>query len=124
MLRRKRFHKVNDFYLDFPSCIVSLVRFSIKIDVLILAFTESLCLVLLRQPETSLILWLYGSGSFWQIHKCSRTWGRLSSTSTNLESVRCKSNEILEVNIQHMLSYSFQFWHSFGTVLVGLYCHE
>ena len=63
MLSRKRFHKINDFYLDFLSCIASLVRFSIKIDVLILAFTESLCLVLLRQPETSLILWLHGSGS-------------------------------------------------------------
>ena len=40
----------------------TLVGFSMKIDGLALTFPISLYVVLLRSPETSLRLWLYGNG--------------------------------------------------------------
>ena len=68
MLSKKDFIEVDVFQV-FSSFSGTLVRFSIKIDVFALTSTKSLCLVLLRRDETSLMLWLYGNScSFWQTH--------------------------------------------------------
>ena len=59
MLSWKKILK-KQLFSGFSSFNGSLVRFSIKIDVLALTFTESLCLVLLRADEKSPMPWLYG----------------------------------------------------------------
>ena len=59
--RTKDFIIIDDFQV-FSSFSGTLVRFSIKIEVLALTDTKSLCLVLLRPVEISLMLWLYRNG--------------------------------------------------------------
>ena len=53
--KKKDFTKIDNFQV-FSSFLGSLVRFSIKINVLALIFTKSLSLVLLRPAEASLML--------------------------------------------------------------------
>ena len=54
--------KIGDFQGFFSCLSGTLVRFSIKGDIMALTFTKSLCLVLLRPAEASLMLWLYRRG--------------------------------------------------------------
>ena len=63
MLNRKRyFIKVDDFQ-GFPVLVVLWLDFQQRLMVLALTFTKSLCLLLLRPAEVSLMLQLYENGS-------------------------------------------------------------
>ena len=57
----KRFYK-NQRFSSVSSLSGTLVRFSIKIDGFGFDFQKSLCLVLLRPAESSLIPWFYRNG--------------------------------------------------------------
>ena len=88
MLNRKRFYKSQRF-LGFSTFSDTLVTFLNESMILALTFTKSLCLVLFRPAETSLMLWLYGNRFI------------------KRAALRSESNEMSEKNVLQNLAHAF-----------------
>ena len=60
--RTKDFIKINDFQVSTVSVVLWL-DVQLKLIILALTFSKSICVIWLRSAETSLMLWLYGKDS-------------------------------------------------------------